>query len=114
MADANMQNFDKRMDAILRKHSQLAKGYTPRMTKDGLIVAQPARRLRLPWRSLLVILMLVMGFKVYLHATIGAEAYAETVAGLSAGSQVEQAGAWIMQADPLTVAASAQMAAFLD
>ena len=60
------------------------------------------------------LLVVGMGFKIFLHATIGAGAYDARVARLAAGSEIEQVGAWIMAADPITLAASAQVAAFLD
>ena len=114
MADSNMRNFDKRMEKILAKHSQLARGYRPAITEDGLIIAEPKRSLWIPWRSVLFILVVGMGFKIFLHATIGAGAYDARVARLAAGTEIEQFGAWIMSADPITLAASAQVAALLD
>jgi len=111
MPDANMQNFDKRMDKILRQHSRIAKGYKPKMTKNGLIVAQPRSRLRLPWRPILFLLIIAFAAKVTFISTMGIEAYNAQVASLIAGLPGEEYAAWILKADPWTVAASEQVAA---
>ena len=114
MADANMRSFDKRMERIIRKHQRLARGYVPAITEDGLIVAKPKRSINLPWRSVLILLVAGLGFKVYLFSTIGPEAYEARVARLAGGTQVEQVGAWAMTADPVTVAIAERLAPFLD
>lgn len=114
MADANLRSFDKRMERIIAKHSRLSRGYVPAITEDGLIVAQPKRSIWVPWRTMLFLLVVGMGFKIFLHATIGAGAYDARVARLAAGTPIEQVGAWVMAADPITLAASAQVAAILD
>ena len=75
MADANLRSFDKRMERIIAKHSRLSRGYVPAITEDGLIVAQPKRSIWVPWRTMLFLLVVGMGFKIFLHATIGAGAY---------------------------------------
>lgn len=112
MAHANTQNFDKRLEKILRKHQKMARGYVPTLTEDGLIVATPRRRVRLPWRAGLFLLVVLMGFKAILLSSIGTTAYAERVAGLQAGTQIERAGAWVMTADPVTVWLSEQIIQF--
>lgn len=103
MAHTNTQNFDKRLEKILRKHQKMSRGYVPTLTEDGLIVATPRRRVRLPWRAGLFLLVVVISFKAFLLAAIGTAAYQDRIAGLQAGTQVERAGAWVMTADPLTV-----------
>lgn len=114
MSDVNMRDFDKRMERILRKHQRLARGYVPAITDDGLIVARPKRSLRLPWRSVLFLLVVGFGFKVFLYASMGPEAYELRVTRLAAGTQMEQIGAWAMAADPVTVAVSERIAGILD
>ncbi|MEM9342151.1 MAG: hypothetical protein AAGA87_03815 [Pseudomonadota bacterium] len=111
MPDANMQNFDQRLDRILRKQSRIAKGYKPKMTKDGLIIAQPRSRFRFPWRALLFILIVGFAAKVAFLTALGAEAYDSQVASLISGLPGEQYAAWVLKADPWTVAASEQLAA---
>lgn len=104
MTQTNSQNFDKRMERILRKHQNIAHGYVPVLTEDGLIVAAPKKRpLRLPLRLFATTLILAMAFKVMLFVAIGQAAYNERVAALQAGGEWERVGAWIMTADPVTV-----------
>lgn len=104
MAHTNSQNFDKRMERILRKHQRMSHGYVPVLTEDGLIVPAPKRRpIRLPLRLLSLVLIGVVAFKVMLYVAIGAGAYDQRVANLQAGTEWERVGAWIMTADPVTV-----------
>ena len=114
MADSNMRNFDKRMERILHRHQKLARGYVPAITDDGLIVAQPKRRIVLPWRSVLFLLVLGLGYKAFMLASIGPEAYAARIATLATGTQIEQVGAWAMTADPVTVAVADQLSTLLN
>jgi hypothetical protein len=111
MTQANSQNFDKRMERILRKHQRMSHGYVPVLTEDGLIVPAPKRRpVRLPLRLIAFTLIGLMAFKIMLFVSIGDTAYEARVATLQAGSQWEQVGAWIMSADPVTVWAAEQIA----
>ena len=114
MSNSNLRNFDKRMEKILRHHHKLSQGYVATITDDGLIVAKPQRRVRLPWRSILFLLVLGFGFKVGLHAYIGPEAYQARVDALAGGTGLEQIGAWAMTADTLTVAVSDHIKPLLD
>ena len=43
-----------------------------------------------------------MGFKAFLLAGLGEDAYGERLAALEAGESYEVAGAWIMQVEPVT------------
>lgn len=105
MADANFENFDKRLARIMRNHQRLSKGYVTAVTNDGLIVARPRRRIApfVPWRSILGLLMLGLACKVLLFVNLGPQAYGERVARLSAGTEIEQAGAYLMSADRATL-----------
>ncbi len=104
MSDAQMHEFDQRLQRIDRRHQLLARGFALSVSKDGLIVARPQRdSRRFPWRGLLMVLVAVLGFKAMLYAQIGAEDYNARIATLSAGSVVEQIGAYAMAADPFTV-----------
>ena len=103
MAQANVP-FDKRLKRIVRRHDKIQSGGAVKtVTSDGLIVARPrVYRPRFPLKGLLAIIVLGFLFKGVIYATLGAEAYAERVTALQEGSVMEQAGAWIMQADPAT------------
>ena len=106
MSQANFQNFDKRMARIMRQHDRLSKGYVTKLTRDGLIVAKPRRRILslAPLRFLLLLLVAAMAFKVFFYVQMGPEVYNARVAGLAIGTQVEQVGSYVLQADPVTVA----------
>lgn len=104
-------DFDRRVQQLSRKHRKLAKGYVATVTEDGLVVTRPRRRgFRLPVKGIALCIAALFAFKAVLHATLGAEAYDERVALLQAGSIAEQAGAYAMTADPVTVWLSAQIA----
>ena len=79
----------------------MANGYELHMQSDGLIVARP-RRARSIGISPRAALMFIAGFLVFkglLIAALGPVTYEERLAGLSQGSTLEQAGAWVMQID---------------
>lgn len=114
MGDTNMKNYYQRIDRIGQTHSQLAKGYVTEVTDDGLIVHRPRRTRRsLPWRGLLFVLIIGMAFKALLLAYIGETEYAARVANLETGAVVEQAGAFVMKADPVTQYLAAQVAPYI-
>ena len=112
MADANFQNFDARMRRIMRHHEALSRGYVTTVTKDGLIVARPTRRVArwLPVRPLLVLLVAAFAFKVMLYSFLGPEDYAAQVAGLAVGTPLEQVATYILHADQATVWLAEQIA----
>lgn len=104
MAQANVP-FDKRLKRIVRRHDRIASGGAVKtVTADGLIVERPrVYKPRFPLKGLLAVVVLGFLFKGFVFASLGAEQYAERVAVLQQGSVMEQAGAWVMQADPATL-----------
>jgi hypothetical protein len=95
--------FEDRLRLLNRKHRAMSHGYITRMQPDGLIVAQPRRqRIRIPVRAILLFVVAFFGFKAFLVANLGPQTYDERLARLNEGTVVEQAGAFVMQADPLT------------
>lgn len=105
MADAKQMQFGKRLRRIDSNHRRLANGYITTMNHDGLLVARPRpKEVRLTWRGVAYMIIIMMAFKIFLHAQIGAEAYQERVIALQNGSVAEQIGAYAMVADPITVA----------
>ena len=95
--------FDQRIKQIERKRSRLAKGSVKRMTSDGLIVERPRLLApRLPWRSLVILALVALLLKAGFVATEGTAAYQARVTALSQGGPVNQAGAWVLQVDPVT------------
>ena len=105
------RNFDERVRRIEAGHRPGGSRSVFQMREDGLIV--PVKRRngpRLSPRGVLYLLAVVFLFKGLAHAHLGAETYSERVSGLAAGSVVEQAGAVVMQADPVTLMVSRQLA----
>lgn len=106
--------FDKRLKKIVRRHEKMANGVVRTVNSDGLIVAKPRLyRPRFPLKGLLAVLFLGFLFKGFLFAYLGEAAYGERVATLQGGTVLEQAGAWVMQPDPVTMVAAAGIATVL-
>ncbi|MFQ1699159.1 hypothetical protein ACJ5NV_01055 [Loktanella agnita] len=92
------------MKRIVRRHDRMQHGYVKAVNSDGLIVARPrVYRPRFPLKGLVTLLVIGFLFKGFLFASLGEAAYADRVASLQQGSIMEQAGAWVMHADPATV-----------
>lgn len=104
MADANMQDFDKRVSRInKRKRKQSANGVTLVVAEDGLISTRAARRTpRFPWRGVFLTFAVFFALKGMLLAHLGPITYDGRVAKLESGTVFEQAGAFAMKADPVT------------
>ena len=104
------KTFGTRVKRIHRQHRKLSDGYVTSINHDGLIIATPRRRrMRVPFAGIALLAVGIIAFKGIVHAQLGPEVYDARIAALSEGSQVEKVGAWIMQADPLTVFVSEQM-----
>ncbi|MEE9388606.1 MAG: hypothetical protein V3U96_08335 [Paracoccaceae bacterium] len=105
MTDAKQMQFGQRLRRIDHNHRKLAKGFVTSMNHDGLLIARPVRTdLRFTWRGVAYVIIVMMAFKIFLHAQIGAEAYQARVVALQNGSITAQLGAYAMTADPITVA----------
>ncbi|MEL7099755.1 MAG: hypothetical protein AAGM84_13070 [Pseudomonadota bacterium] len=100
------EHFGRRLTTLGRKHQAMANGYTTQLRGDGLIVVKPkrARSARLPIKGFVLALMGFFAFKAFAVVNMGDITYAERVASLRDGTVVEQAGAVIMQIDPVTLA----------
>lgn len=110
MVDRNMQNFYGRLGRIERIHAA-GGGFEA----DGTLgmshyrqAAPRARRFGL-MAPLALVLMAVIAIKASVLASIGPGAYEERIARLQAGSTADHVGAYVLQADPLTVALAAQV-----
>lgn len=98
------QSFDKRLKKIGRNHAKLSQGYSSRVGRDGLIVFRPHRRQGgFPIRGLLLLAVGLFCFKGFILAHLGEATYSSRVETLAAGSMVEQAGAFMMQPDPVSL-----------
>ncbi|MFP4273656.1 MAG: hypothetical protein ACLFRU_01410 [Paracoccaceae bacterium] len=96
-------DFDKRLRRIDRKRRKLARGQVPYVDRNGLVTYRPRRGFRLPLRGLVMFALGFIGFKAVVLANLGPQIYADRVDQLAAGTVVEKAGAWLMQADPATM-----------
>ena len=113
MAQSQVQ-FDQRLRRLGRKHRAMSRGYTTRMQPDGLIVAKPHRApSRISGRSVLLFLAAFILFKGFLYANLGPETYNERVNRLQSGTVVEKAGAFVMQADPVSQLVAQKMGPIL-
>lgn len=104
--DDSIRSFSSRVRRVTRQHSKMNNnGVVRKVGKDGLISAYPRRRLpSFPWRGLIILMMAAFFFKAIMFASLGAATYGDRVDGLAQGTVVEQIGAWLLQADPATVA----------
>jgi hypothetical protein len=102
MRESHLQ-FDKRLHRLGRKHQAMAQGYTTHLRSDGLIVAKPLRvSRRLSAKPALLFIAAFFLFKGFLLASLGPDAYGDRIGRLQSGTFVEQAGAWVMQAEPVS------------
>lgn len=107
MSAYQFDEFERRMRRINRRHTKLSQGYVTAVTDDGLVVAKPQkRRSGATLRGLVLIAVVILLFKGFLFAQLGVDAYNDRVDRLAAGNVVEQVGAWVMAADPVTVTIS--------
>ncbi|MFX0544966.1 hypothetical protein ACEWPL_005415 [Roseovarius sp. S1116L3] len=105
------EGFDARIKRVQKAHSHLARGYSAKVGRDGLIVFRPKRRRPgIPVRGILLGVVAFFGFKALVLMQLGDIAYQDRVDALAAGGVAEKAGAWIMQIDPVTRVIVAQVA----
>jgi len=98
--------LDKRLNRVVRKHERMRRnGVVHRVGRDGLIRTRPRLiRPRFPLKGVVITLALLVTFKALMFAQIGAANYALKVDGLRNGTLFEQAGAVMLQEEPVTVA----------
>jgi hypothetical protein len=108
MKDPNLDEFYDRVAKIQRDHS---KGYG--MEAAGTLGRSSTRRRsgrQIPILApLLVIILCGFALKATLHARIGEQLYDQRVAALETGEALDKVGAFLMKADPVTLAISAQI-----
>ena len=110
----NQIQFEERLRLLSRKHNAMARGYVTRIQPDGLIVARPRRAtVRISPRAIFLFLAAFIGFKAFLVANLGPQTYDDRLARLNDGTMVEKAGAFVMQADPLTMYVAQQIGPIL-
>ncbi|MGH1356332.1 MAG: hypothetical protein ACRBBS_14795 [Thalassovita sp.] len=113
MADS-FNDFDNRLTRISQNRAQMKHGYSLTVDRDGLIVARPKqRRTGFPLKLVLMFIVGFLSFKILLVSFLGLDTYEHRVSELQNGAMVEQAGAWFMQADPVTVQLAAKLRPFI-
>lgn len=107
--------LDKRLNRVLRRHERMRRnGVVHRVGRDGLIRTEPRLiRPAVPLRGVAVAAGLFILFKAALFAQVGPAAYDERVEAMRNGSKVQQAGAWLMQAEPATVTLGGYMQTYV-
>ena len=114
MSAYQFEEFERRMRRINRRHTKLSQGFKTEINNDGLVVAKPhKRRGGATIRGLALIAVIILLFKGFLHAQLGITAYEERVTQLAEGNAVEQIGAWVMTADPITLALSQHLSSLV-
>lgn len=111
MADKHLREFYGRLSRIERTH--MAGGGFEADGTLGMFFhnAHRRRRSRRPriLASLIVGAAILFTLKASLHVAIGGAVYDEKIALMLAGTDIDRAGAWVMQADPLTLAIAGQI-----
>ncbi len=112
--DLNMKDFGKRVKRINKHHRKLSNGYITSVNHDGLIIAKVRRSgPRFPWKGIALCFAAFFVFKGFLLSQLGETTYNERVVSLQQGTVIEQAGAYAMSADPVTVMISEQISSVL-
>lgn len=112
MVDPNMKNFYGRIDRIERMHSAGAGFEAVGTLGMSYYSAQRRRSRRAAWVLPAALLVAtIFGLKAGVHAMIGPELYQDRVAMLAQGGLVDQAGAFVLEAGPVTVWLSEQIRA---
>lgn len=111
-------DFDERIGRIDRKHRQMERGYRPEMDDTGLIQMRPNSSVRRafvkpPFRAIGLFIIGLTLFKAVLLVDLGPSNYASRIDMLREGAIWEKAGAWAMQADPVTKAIADQVSPYL-
>lgn len=103
MSEAQYSQFGERLRRIGRHHRSLSDGYVASMNHDGLVIARPRKKSSgLPLRGLFMCLVVMMMFKGFLYAQLGAVEYDQRVVLLENGTAFEKVGAYAMKLDPVT------------
>jgi hypothetical protein len=100
-------NLDKRLERVVRNRERMRRnGAVHTVGPDGLIRTRARLvRPRFPLKGAFLVVAILMCFKALLFAQLGSGSYSAKVEALRAGSIVEQAGAVLMQPEPVTVIA---------
>ena len=111
MSDPNLANFYGRIARIERAHAR-GYGFEANGTLGRSHYFRPVRQRRPLLRVLIFVLVCAFGMKGVILHNVGPQSYDARVARLAAGQEFDKLGAWLMQADPVTVWVADQITVF--
>jgi len=102
MSDPNLANFYGRIARIERARAK-GYGFEANGTLGRSHFFRPVRQRRPLLRVLIFAFVCVFGLKGTILHYVGPDSYAARVDRLAAGEDFDKLGAWLMQADPVTI-----------
>ncbi|SFR57804.1 hypothetical protein [Litoreibacter janthinus] len=114
MADVNKDRFIERLNAIQQK-SDPNKKVVRKVNKDGLVVevVKPRRKKLVPVKSILTAALIFVMLKGFVFAQLGDEEYSSRIDTLKKGQSVQVFAAFLLDADPATLAMARGLDAIL-
>ena len=112
MSDPNLSDFYGRVARIQKARSK-GYGFEAPGTLGRSSSAAPRTRRRSILGPVVFLLVCAVLLKGAIYHSVGADSYADRVAGLMAGDGVEWVGGWLMQAEPATLFVSDKITALL-
>ena len=109
MSDPNLVDFYGRVARIERARAK-GYGFEANGTLGRSHYLRPVRQRRPMLRILIFASVCVFGLKGAILYKVGPESYEARVARLQTGEGFDRLGAWLMQADPVTVWVAEQIA----
>ena len=109
MSDPNLANFYGRVARIERARAK-GYGFEANGTLGRSHYLRPVRQRRPMLRVLIFAVVCVFGLKGAILHNVGAASYEARIARLQTGKEFDKLGAWLMQADPVTVWVATQIA----
>lgn len=108
MSDANLADFYGRVARIERARAK-GYGFEANGTLGRSHYLRPVRKQRPLLRVLIFAFVCVFGLKGAILYKIGPDSFNDRITRLQTGKEFDKLGAWMMQADPVTVWVAAQI-----
>ncbi|WP_372609778.1 hypothetical protein [Aquicoccus sp.] len=112
----DLMNFEKRLTRIGSTRRRVARGlsYAPVVGPDGMVVVRPRRSgPSIPVKGLIYLILGFCLFKSVAIAHLGATGYAGHIDEMKQGTIFEQAGAWALQPDRVSVRIASTISPFI-
>ncbi|WP_322866441.1 hypothetical protein U5922_009695 [Aquicoccus sp. G2-2] len=108
-------SFDRRVTVLKKAHRKGRKAYVPIAGPDGVVyVRKPQSKFaNVPFRGLLLLALGLVLFKGLAIAQFGALGYDKRLGSLREGTIIEQAGAWVMQPDRVSLYLAGKVGPYL-